>query len=137
MGLNGTNRQVSVNGANGQQLVNGTNRSEPQTGIENLAFEEVDISDDVMINAAHEIARIDDDEEDLDDWLEEDLPTFPTLENRFSSEDFDSTFYDMEGLIDVEKGERLSVLQKDLGSGWTCVRNQAGKTGFVPTTVLM
>ena len=38
------------------------------------------------------------------------------------------------GLLGITKGERLLVLQNDLGSGWTCVRNQnTFQTGFVPS----
>lgn len=38
------------------------------------------------------------------------------------------------GLLGITKGEKLLVLQKDLGSGWTCVRNPTThQTGFVPS----
>merc|ERR1712018_62159 len=38
------------------------------------------------------------------------------------------------GLLGITKGEKLLVLQNDLGSGWTCVRNQKTfQTGFVPS----
>lgn len=40
------------------------------------------------------------------------------------------------GVIRVAAGERLSVLQHDLGSGWTYVRAMEGATGFVPTSAL-
>ena len=41
------------------------------------------------------------------------------------------------GLLKTEKGETLAILQNDLGSGWTCVRNSnTSQTGFVPTTHL-
>ena len=38
------------------------------------------------------------------------------------------------GLLKITKGESLLILQNDLGSGWTCVRNpNNSQTGFVPT----
>ena len=38
------------------------------------------------------------------------------------------------GLLKIATGEKLLVLQSDLGSGWTCVRNpKTLETGFVPT----
>ena len=38
------------------------------------------------------------------------------------------------GLLGITKGEKLLVLQSDLGSGWTCVRNpNTFQTGFVPS----
>ena len=38
------------------------------------------------------------------------------------------------GLLGITKGEKLLVLQNDLGSGWTCVRNpNTFQTGFVPS----
>ena len=38
------------------------------------------------------------------------------------------------GLLNITTGEKLLVLQNDLGSGWTCVRNlKTSQTGFVPT----
>ena len=40
------------------------------------------------------------------------------------------------GVMRVAEGERLSVLQRDLGSGWTYLRNGQGATGFVPTSAL-
>ena len=41
------------------------------------------------------------------------------------------------GLLKTEKGDALVILQNDLGSGWTCVRNSnTSQTGFVPTTHL-
>ena len=40
------------------------------------------------------------------------------------------------GRMKVAAGERLSVLQRDLGSGWTYVRNARRATGFVPTNAL-
>ena len=41
------------------------------------------------------------------------------------------------GLLKTAKGETLAILQNDLGSGWTCVRNSnTSQTGFVPTTHL-
>ena len=40
------------------------------------------------------------------------------------------------GAMRVAAGERLSVLQRDLGSGWTYVRNVRRATGFVPTNAL-
>ena len=42
---------------------------------------------------------------------------------------------DISGLIDVDKGEELSVIQEDFGTGWTCVQASRG-TGFVPTAIL-
>ena len=42
----------------------------------------------------------------------------------------------MPGVMRVAVGERLSVLQHDLGSGWTYLRNGQGATGFVPTNAL-
>ena len=39
------------------------------------------------------------------------------------------------GLLPVERGEELIVIQKDLGSGWTYVQSKRG-TGFVPTKLL-
>ena len=40
------------------------------------------------------------------------------------------------GVMRVAEGERLSVLQRDLGSGWTYLRDGQGATGFVPTSAL-
>ena len=41
------------------------------------------------------------------------------------------------GLLKINKDENLVILQSDLGSGWTCVRNQESlQTGFVPTRCL-
>ena len=40
------------------------------------------------------------------------------------------------GRMKVAAGERLSVLRRDLGSGWTYVRNARRATGFVPTNTL-
>ena len=41
------------------------------------------------------------------------------------------------GLLKINKNETLVILQHDLGSGWTCVRNQQKlQTGFVPTRYL-
>ena len=40
------------------------------------------------------------------------------------------------GVMRAAAGEGLSVLQRDLGSGWTFVRNGQGATGFVPTNAL-
>ena len=40
------------------------------------------------------------------------------------------------GRMKVAAGERLTVLQRDLGSGWTYVRNARRATGFVPTNAL-
>jgi hypothetical protein len=42
------------------------------------------------------------------------------------------------GLLKITTGETLLVLQNDLGSGWTCVRNpKTSQTGFVPTRNLI
>ena len=41
------------------------------------------------------------------------------------------------GLLKTKKGETLVILQNDLGSGWTCVRNSnTSQTGFVPSNHL-
>ena len=51
--------------------------------------------------------------------------------------DFDphkNKYRDTPGLLKIRKDEKLIILQKDLGSGWTCVRNPINRlTGFVPT----
>ena len=39
-------------------------------------------------------------------------------------------------LLKVIRGEELTVVQKDLGSGFTYVRNREDKIGYVPTSVL-
>lgn len=53
-----------------------------------------------------------------------------------SLENFDpNKFSETPGLLNVDKGEELILIQKDLGSGWTCVQGSHG-TGFVPTSLL-
>ena len=51
-------------------------------------------------------------------------------------EDFRTSQHeDTAGLIDVDKGQELIVIQEDLGTGWTCIQCSNG-TGFVPTSIL-
>lgn len=65
-------------------------------------------------------------------WTEE----VPDTGRCRSLEGFDpNSFRGIPGLLEVIKGEELSIVQKDLGSGWTCVRGHKG-TGFVPTPIL-
>ena len=51
-------------------------------------------------------------------------------------ESFDATSeLETPGLLSVEKGEELLIIQKDLGSGWTCVQSTQA-SGYVPTSIL-
>lgn len=40
------------------------------------------------------------------------------------------------GLLTVERGEELILIQKDFGSGWTYLQKVDGSVGFVPTSIL-
>ena len=76
---------------------------------------------------------IDDDFDENQETVEFDFATLNgrcrTLESYNSSQDSNP------GILNVEKGEELHIIQRDLGSGYTCVQNTHG-TGFVPTSKL-
>ncbi len=79
--------------------------------------------------------------EDEDDWREFGwMDSLPEIGLCRSAGPFDPAHFGdlVPGLLPVPAaGERLSVLQWDRGSGWTCVRNEAGAHGFVPTHTLV
>lgn len=43
---------------------------------------------------------------------------------------------DSSGLLTVERGQELILIQNDLGSGWTYVQTSDGNIGFVPSSIL-
>jgi hypothetical protein len=70
-----------------------------------------------------------------DDFVEDEATM--TVGRCRSLEAFETSRHlDTPGLLSVQKGEELVIIQKDLGSGWTCVQNQYGSSGFVPTSLL-
>jgi len=47
-----------------------------------------------------------------------------------------NVFNHISGLLKVSRGEELTIIQKDFGSGFTSVRNSENQDGFVPTNML-
>ena len=81
------------------------------------------------------------DEEQEEEWVEQGwMGSLPRVGSCVAAAPFDpeaSHFVDTPGLLAVRTvGQRLSVLQWDGGSGWTCVRDGDGGSGFVPTNIL-
>ena len=77
---------------------------------------------------------IDDDFDENQETVEIDFAT--TLNGRCRTlETYNSSQDSNPGILNVEKGEELHIIQRDLGSGYTCVQSKHG-TGFVPTSKL-
>ena len=77
---------------------------------------------------------IDDDFDENQETVEIDFVT--TLNGRCRTlETYNSSQDSNPGILNVEKGEELHIIQRDLGSGYTCVQSKHG-TGFVPTSKL-
>ena len=77
-------------------------------------------------------ANIEDNEDDFESNEEVKDQGFCLVKSNFNPNTFQ--YKSTPGLLGITKGEKLLVLQKDLGSGWTCVRNQnTHQTGFVPS----
>lgn len=70
-------------------------------------------------------------------------PPPPHVENEFSDDEFADGGtctalypYEGEGSLSVTAGQQFSIVERDLGDGWTQVRASDGSIGFVPTSYI-